>query len=274
MANPNDNTPAGHPAHVRPGGSGHAASRPMTVLVVGGSGDIGHALVARLLESGHRVVATGRDVERMRTLPEHTNLETRILADAGEFDAVDALVSEVAGQAEEAGLPLRGLANCAGSILLKPAHLTSTADFESTLRQNLHTAFAIVRSAGRHLRKGGSVLLFSTGAVRMGLQYHEAVAAAKGGVEGLVRAAAATYAARGLRVNAVAPGLVETRLARRVLGTDAGRRASEALHALGRLGRPDDVAAMGAFLLDQENDWITGQVMGVDGGLGSVRTQG
>ena len=122
--------------------------------------------------------------------------------------ALDDLVSELTQQADEAGLPLRGLANCAGSILLKPAHLTSAVDFETTLRQNLHTAFATVRAAGRHLRTGGSVLLFSSGAARLGLQSHEALAAAKAGVQGLVRAASATYATRGLRVNAVAPGLV------------------------------------------------------------------
>ncbi len=188
--------------------------------------------------------------------------------------ALDDLVSELTQQADEAGLPLRGLANCAGSILLKPAHLTSAVDFETTLRQNLHTAFATVRPAGRHLRTGGSVLLFSSGAARLGLQSHEALAAAKAGVQGLVRAASATYATRGLRVNAVAPGLVDPPLARDLLGTDAGRKASEALHALGRLGKPDVMAAVGAFLLDPQNDWVTGQIMGVDGGLSSVRSRG
>ena len=257
-----------------PGGSLPPNSEPVTVLVVGGSGDIGRAMVSRLLGAGHRVVATGRDAERLKALPDNEGCEARVLADAADFDAVDALVSEVSVEAEEAGLPLRGVANCAGSILLKPAHGTSIEDFESTLRQNLHTAFATVRAAGRHLRKGGSVLLFSTAAVRLGLQYHEAIAAAKGGVEGLVRAAASTYAAQGLRVNALAPGLVETRLTERILATDAGRRASESLHALGRLGQPADIASMGAFLLHPDNDWITGQVLGVDGGLSSVRTRG
>ncbi|TVP74729.1 MAG: SDR family oxidoreductase [Gemmatimonadales bacterium] len=255
------------------------SSEPVTVLVIGGSGGIGGALVDRLLRGGHHVVATGRDEDRLSELAEADRaggdrLQTRVLANAADFDALDELVSEVASGGKDRGAPLRGLANCAGSILLKPAHLTTADDFRETLEQNLHTAFSAVRAAGRHMRKGGSVVLFSSGAARMGLQSHEAVAAAKAGVEGLVRAAAATYAARNLRVNGVAPGLVDTPLASRILGTDAGRKASESLHALGRLGEPDDVAGLAAFLLDPKNDWITGQVMGVDGGLGSVRSRG
>jgi NAD(P)-dependent dehydrogenase (short-subunit alcohol dehydrogenase family) len=146
---------------------------------------------------------------------------------------VDTLVRDLAG---EEGSRLAGVVNCAGSILLRPAHLTSAEDLMETLRQNLVTAFSVVRAAGRHLPDGGSTVLFSTAAVRMGLAAHEAVAAAKGGVEGLVRAAAATYAPRRLRFNAVAPGLVDTPMAARIVGNEAGRKASLSLHALGRLG--------------------------------------
>ena len=114
-------------------------------------------------------------------------------------------------------------------------------------------------------------MLVSSAAVMAGLANHDAIAAAKAGVIGLLRSAAATYAPRGLRVNAVAPGLVETSLTEQLTASDASRAASEAMHALGRLGRPEDVAAAVAFLLDPANDWITGQVLGVDGGLSSVR---
>lgn len=245
-----------------------------TILLVGGSGGIGRALCRRLVARGLSVEATGRDEGRLGELADELDITTHVLADAADFGALDDLVSEVAKRGKADERPLVGLANLAGSILLKPAHLTSADEFETTLRQNLHTAFSTVRAAGRHMRKGGSVLLFSSGAARLGLQAHEAVAAAKAGVEGLVRAAAASYAARGLRVNAVAPGLVDTPLAERITGTEAGRSASVALHALGRLGTPDDVAGLAAFLLDPDNDWITGQIMGADGGLGSVRSRG
>lgn len=118
---------------------------------------------------------------------------------------------------------------------------------------------------------GGSVVLMSTCAATVGLANHEAIAAAKGGVEGLVRAAAATYAPNAIRINAVAPGLVDTPLAAQITGNDAARKASEAMHPLGRIGDPGEIARVIAFLLDPYSAWITGQTFGVDGGLSRVR---
>jgi NAD(P)-dependent dehydrogenase (short-subunit alcohol dehydrogenase family) len=168
---------------------------------------------------------------------------------------------------------LNGAVNLCGSILLKPAHLTTDQEFADTLAVNLVTAFNVLRAAARTMTGGGSVVLMSTVATRIGLANHEAIAAAKGGVNGLVLAAAATYAARNLRVNAVAPGLVRTPLAAKITGSELALKASTAMHPLGRIGEPGDVAEAIAWLLDPATTWVTGQVIGVDGGLSTVRAK-
>ena len=114
-------------------------------------------------------------------------------------------------------------------------------------------------------------MLCSTAAAGSGLPNHEAIAAAKGGVEALTRSAAATYAGRKLRFNAVAPGLVRTPLAAAITGNERALEHSEKMHPLGRVGEPDDVASAITWLLDPANSWVTGQILGVDGGLASVR---
>ena len=116
-------------------------------------------------------------------------------------------------------------------------------------------------------------MLCATAAARTGFANHEAIAAAKGGVIGLTLSAAATYAPRNIRVNGVAPGRVDTPLSVRITSYEAAMKASAAMHALGRIGRADDVASGIAWLLDPENSWVTGQILGIDGGLGTVRSR-
>jgi len=116
-------------------------------------------------------------------------------------------------------------------------------------------------------------VLVSSAAARIGLANHEAIAAAKGAIEGLVRSAAATYAARAVRVNAVAPGLVRSRLTERIVNNDKALAASLALHPLGRVGEPGDVARAIAFLVDPAQSFLTGQILGVDGGLADLKTR-
>ena len=111
----------------------------------------------------------------------------------------------------------------------------------------------------------------SSCAAGVGLANHEAIAAAKGGVEALVRSAAATYAGAGIRFNAVAPGLVATPMARKITENEGALKASVAMHPLGRIGRPEEVASAIAFLLGPQSAWTTGQVLGVDGGLARVK---
>jgi NAD(P)-dependent dehydrogenase (short-subunit alcohol dehydrogenase family) len=244
-------------------------------VIVGAAGGIGSAVCRRLAAAGARLLLVGRTAEKLEALAD----ELRGVNPAGEYlpfpaDATkSADIDSAFAKATEAFGPIHGAANLVGSILLKPAHLTTDAEFDDTLALNAKTAFYAVRAAAKAMTGGGSVVLASTVAATIGLTNHEAIAAAKGAVNGLVLAAAATYAPRNIRVNAVAPGLVKTPLAARITGNEAALKASTAMHPLGRVGEPDDVAACVAWLLDPATTWVTGQVIGIDGGLSRVRAR-
>lgn len=246
-----------------------SSDRP-TYIVFGAYGGVGSALSRRLAARDARLIVSGRDADRLNALASELGAEARP-ADATDLQAVDQLFKEVR---DDFG-GLTGVANCVGSLLLKPAHMTRPEEWEHTLTTNLGSAFAVLRGATAILSRqdeGGSVVLVSTAAARIGLPNHEAIAAAKGGIDALVRSAAATYGRFGVRVNSVAPGLVETPMTERITSSDRARENSESMHALGRIGQADEVARAVEWLLVPESGWITGQTLGVDGGLGTVRS--
>jgi NAD(P)-dependent dehydrogenase (short-subunit alcohol dehydrogenase family) len=169
---------------------------------------------------------------------------------------------------------LDGLVNCAGSVLLKPAHLTTQGDYDAVIAANLTTAFAAVRAGAKAMmHSGGSVVLVSSAAARAGLANHEAIAAAKAGVSGLALSAAASYAKRNIRVNCVAPGLVESPITARITSNEASLKASIGMHALGRIGAPGDIASAIAWFLHPAQSWVTGQTIAVDGGLSTIHSR-
>ena len=237
------------------------------VLITGGAGGIGGALARMLVGRGDAVVLFGRTAGPLYALA--GALGPRAIAVVGDARRADDLAGAVARGVGAFG-KLDGLAHCVGSIRIKPMHLTTPEEFAETVETNLTTAFLACRAAIEPMRKGdgGSIVLVSAVAARQGLNNHESVAAAKAGVEGLVRSAAISYARQQIRFNAVAPALIETPLTAPLIATEAARAFSTSIHPLGRLGRPDDVAHAIAYLLGPESGWITGQVLGVDGGLG------
>jgi NAD(P)-dependent dehydrogenase (short-subunit alcohol dehydrogenase family) len=241
---------------------------PPVIVVFGATGGIGSAL-CRMLRPSFDLLLCARDEQRLQSLGEELSSPWRA-TEATNFRDVETAF-EVA---KEGRAGVYGAANCVGSIVLKPAHLTTEADFDETIALNLKSAFAVLRAAAKHAdRQGGAVVLFSSAAASVGLPNHEVIAAAKGGISGLVRSAASTYAGRGLRVNAVSPGLVDTPLATRITGNPSALKASEAMHPLGRIATAQEVARVAAFLLAKEQSFITGQILAVDGGLSTVRSK-
>jgi NAD(P)-dependent dehydrogenase (short-subunit alcohol dehydrogenase family) len=241
-------------------------------VVLGATGAIGSETVRLLRGRGDQVLCGGRDAGRLTALGAEIDAPTCV-ADATDAGAVDGLVADAVARFGR----IDGVVNAVGSLLLKPAHHTRDDEWLQTLTTHATTSFYLLRAAVRVLQTqdgGGSVVLVSSAAARIGLANHEAIAAAKGAIEGLVRSAAATYAACNIRVNAVAPGLVRSRMTERITGNDKALAASLALHPLGRVGEPGDVARAIAFLVDPAQSFLTGQILGVDGGLADLKTRG
>lgn len=242
---------------------------PFTAIL-GATGTIGSCLAQRLTSNGNPVLLVGRSAEKLEKLG--AALQQPWVA--ANLQQSDTLETDLRQASEQHG-PLDALVCCVGSILLKPAHLTSDEEFQDVVAANLFTAFATIRAGAKLLRqRGGSIVLFASAAAEIGISNHEAIAAAKGGVIGLARSAAATYAPQNVRVNVISPGLIRTELTRRIWENPSAAAASQKMHALGRLGEPEQAASLVEWLLQPENDWMTGQVIGLDGGLAHLLPRG
>lgn len=239
------------------------------VLIFGGVGGIGEALARRLTAGGQAVALTSRTTERAAKLASELGPNAKALAcDVTDADQIKTAVFEAASDG-----PLSGLAYCVGSIDLMPLARSKPDHFAKAFALNVIGAAMAIKEAAPSLKASGhgSVVLFSTVAVRQGFQNHAVVATAKGGIEGLTVSLAADLAPD-VRVNAIAPSLTDTPLAGSILASETMRKSLSSHHPTKRLGTPEDHAALAAFLLSQEAGWMTGQIIGLDGGRGTLRT--
>ena len=238
------------------------------VLIWGGTGGIGSATARILAASGFDLHLVGRDAGRLASMADELGCSTS-QADV-EDDTAFARVSA------EAGAVLAGLIYAVGSINLRPLARLTAADFARDFRVNALGAALAVQAALPALKAApqiASVVLFSSVAVAQGFAAHASVSMAKGAVEGLTRALAAELAPK-IRVNAIAPSLTDTPLAAALTGNPQMAASIAQLHALPRLGKPQDSAALAAFLISDQADWMSGQVIAVDGGRSRLRTKG
>jgi len=246
----------------------HLIHQPV-ILITGATGGIGSKTARRLRARNYNLILSGRNQDKLSSLAAELQSHS-FSSDVTDPEQVERLVQD-AGNVHGR---IDGIIHAVGSMMLKPAHITTVDEFRSTMELNLYSAFYILKFGVKAmLGTGGAFVFFSTVATAIGLPNHETIAAAKSGIDGMVISAAATYANKEIRVNAVAPGLTDTPLAARITSNEASLKASIALHPLGRIGKVDDIASAVEWLIDSQQSWVTGQILRVDGGLSTVRSR-
>lgn len=230
-----------------------------TIAVIGGSSGIGLALIQQLSTQGAAII----NVSRHRSQDLASLDIQHVSADiTGDISALSTLPDV-----------LHGLVYCPGTINLKPFARLTEQDFMHDWQVNVLGAVRVLQQTIKSLKKaqGAGVVLYSTVAARVGMNFHASVASSKSAVEGLALSLAAEYATSKIRFNVIAPSLTDTPLASNLLSSPEKREASDKRHPLGRVGTAEEVAALTAFLLSEQAGWISGQVISVDGGMSSLK---
>ncbi len=223
------------------------------ILLIGASHGIGFAM-AQSLSENHKVFIASRTSETLGNL----NV-THIPFDVSTEDLDTSLLPA----------ELHGFAYCPGTINLKPFKMLTLETFEADMQLNFFKMVKVVKTILPMMQEGSSIVFFSTVAVGVGMPFHSSVAAAKGAIEGFAKSMAAEYAPK-IRFNVVAPSLVDTQLAKRLLSNDRKRELMSQRHPLKRVGSAADIANIAVFLLSDNSTWMTGQIVGVDGGMSTL----
>lgn len=226
------------------------------LLIIGASSGIGASIAQKAAEEGYRVISASRNQPSITGVEHH---------------AVDIKADDI----DWSFIPdrLDGLVYAPGTINLKPFHRFKLEDFQNDLDVNVLGAVKVLQASFKSLKAAdqASVVLFSTVAAKLGMNFHASIATSKAAIEGLARTVAAEWSAHQIRVNVLAPSLTDTPLAGRILSSDEKKEASNKRHPIGRYGKADDLANSAMFLLSDQSSWMTGQTIGVDGGVGSLK---
>ncbi len=228
-------------------------------LIFGATGSIGSSLAEQLTDSGHEVHLIARNEAELKPLSEKLGC-TYSVADVLEENFVERIKSDASD------LDVKGIAYCVGSIDLKPLKRVTESDLHNCMKLNLYSAIEVIKGFQEELKKNhGSIVLFSSVAAQKGFTNHTIIASAKAAIEGLTVTLAAEFAPN-IRVNCIAPSLTSSKISQSMLKSPVVAEALAKAHPLKRLGDGKDSAAMAKFLLSEESSWVTGQIIGVDGG--------
>jgi NAD(P)-dependent dehydrogenase (short-subunit alcohol dehydrogenase family) len=232
----------------------------MNILIIGASSGIGLGLAQSLKKEGHQVISISRN-------------KSEILENLSIPQIQLDITKPITNLNEQLPEILHAVIYCVGSINLKPFHRLSEEEILQDFQINTLGAVKILQTTFPALKKanGASVLLFSTVASTLGMAFHASIALAKSGIEGLAKSLAAEWAVNKIRVNVIAPSLTNTPLAQKLLGSEEKKEAANKRHPLGRAGEVEDIVPLASLLISEKASWITGQIIGVDGGMGSLK---
>lgn len=238
-----------------------------TAVITGASGGVARALATRLRQEGWNLVLVSRDLSLLDPADNDVLVQADVSTPGG-AEAAFSLATERAGVVPDA------LVNCAGNTLIAPLGRVTAEAFRACMAANVDTAFFSVQAYTKVLaasKRSGDIVLFSSVVAGLGVSNHAAIAAAKGAIEALVRAVAADFSHLGIRINAVAPGLMRSPMTEKMLVNERSQQNIAAQYPLGRYGDASDGAAVAAWLLGPDSRWITGEVIHLDGGFSAVR---
>ena len=232
-------------------------------LIFGATGSIGSNLSKMMAENNEDVQLIGRDEENLKNISSETGCKYTVV-DVLDSAKIESLKNEFAND------EIKGIAYCVGSIDLKPLRMVKKEDFQKCFDLNFYPIVETIKNFQESLKKNkGSVVIFSTVAVRRGFTNHSIIASVKGALEGLTVSLAAEFAPN-IRVNCIAPSLTNSKISNFLLKNEKMAESIAKMHPLKRIGEGGDSASVAKFLLTEKSSWITGQILGVDGGRSSV----
>jgi NAD(P)-dependent dehydrogenase (short-subunit alcohol dehydrogenase family) len=232
-------------------------------LIFGATGSIGSSLAKQLKESNQDAHLIGRNKEELKSISDNLGFSYSV-ADVLEDGFIDKIKLDISD------FNIKGLAYCIGSIDLKPLKRVTESDMNQCMKLNLYSAIEAIKGFQDELKQNhGSIVLFSSVAAQKGFTNHTIIASAKAAIEGLTVTLAAELAPN-IRVNCIAPSLTDSKISQAMLKSEVVAEALAKAHPLKRLGVGKDSSALAKFLLSNESSWMTGQIIGVDGGRSSL----